>query len=208
MAKPKDPVLIHPLRAEILRALEEEPGATLAELLRRVRTTTGNGNLARNPIAWHLNVLRRAGFLVSAKNGFHRRFYPARGPWLSDLQGCAFVQVPNRLLIARVVLHRPGLTVGEILARLPKPVKHEQVRYVLRGLVGQALIVQTRERGRMVNAPTTRLRRILAALSQCLPAFRWNPPPPPGRKQPDESPRPGLPPPGRGSPRSPFLVMR
>jgi len=191
----------HPLRAQILRFVETEPGLNLAQVVKRLRAETGRSRLARNVVSWHLDILAERGLLAVHRHGSNRCFFPPRGPWMGDLGGCAYVRLHHRWPVVSALVTSDRLSLSEIRSILQPGMNPWHLRHLLRGLAAQGLVQKERDGNVVFYRPTGRLKHIVVALTA---PMRYRVQSSPESRQADQSPRPGplLPPPGAALPLS------
>jgi len=180
------------VREAIRGLVQERPGVSFSDLLKALRGSSGLGpRVGNGSLAWHLQRLERAGLLRGQRSGRYHRYYPNQPPWTQDLAACAYVQVPNRWIVARALARDARLTVPEIQERLQRGMNTWQLRHLLRGLAAEGLVVRTRVGRRVVYEAAPRLARIVELLAPSQPSTSG--------PLPEGPPRPGLPPvPGAG----------
>jgi len=123
-------------RRAILEVVERSPGIPLGVLITRLPYGSGT-------VYHHLQVLERAGLVTTMASGRRRLIYPtapsATAP--PDTRHLVLLSTPTARRIARVIVDRPGCSIGEIFLRTgasPRMVYYNLKQLTAAGLVSSA----------------------------------------------------------------------
>lgn len=126
----EDRLLDHPVRSQVMQAIEAEPGIHYQALVRAVEK--GNGVLEH-----HLRMLRSAGLVKERAASGYTCYFPARTDRrVMDAHAVLKSDVARRVL--DICLQRPGNAVGEVAKAVgvtPKAVSYHLDRFERVGLV-------------------------------------------------------------------------
>jgi DNA-binding transcriptional ArsR family regulator len=119
-------LLEHPVRAQIMQAIESLPGLHAQELARRI-------NRPRSVVEHHLRTLERGGLISAQHSGTRIRYVSKSTP-----RGVLPPAGPSAQRIFQLVQNRPGLTLRELAdqARM----SYRAVHYQVRRLEGEGLV--------------------------------------------------------------------
>jgi len=128
-------------RKKIMDYISEHPGAHLREIGR-------NLNMAMGDVQYQLNVLEKAGHIVSKRMGIYKRFYPSKmfDEMQENIVGILSQETPRKILF--FLLQKPGASHGEI-AKFAK-VSAPTVTWHMKRLIDKGL-VEARREGRDVK---------------------------------------------------------
>ncbi len=129
----RDTVLDTPARRQVLEAVRDHPGATVARLAEHV-------DLDYTTVRYHVNVLEEFDLVTPRRRGRNVRIYPPEG---APRRPAAIRKVPATALgLLQVVVREPGITQSEAARRLG--VTRSTVHWHVERLEGQDLL-ETRE---------------------------------------------------------------
>ena len=121
-------------RGQIFGSIRTQPGITLNEIRKKL-------NMPNGTAVYHLDVLERERFIKSARDGFHRRFYP----WGMKVAKDVFYPSELQRTIMKTIVASPGSTQVEIAGKLG--MKKETLHYHIKKLRRLGIIRMEKEGG-------------------------------------------------------------
>ncbi len=123
-------------RKKIYDYIQEHPGSHLREIGRKL-------DLAIGDIQYQLDILEKAGQVVSKRMGIYKRFFPSKifGERQKDILGTLSQETPRKILL--LLLQKPGADHGEV-ARFAK-VSAPTVTWHMKRLIDEGLVKEHRE---------------------------------------------------------------
>jgi predicted transcriptional regulator len=164
----KDKLLTIPARDTIYRVIQQSPGIHFVELQKQVGSLNGTGNpIGFGALSYHLSQMERFELIVSKREGRFRRYFDVGAKMGADTARIALLQTHPVSLIAKTVLESPGLSQGDLHARIAPAhaMTRQALSYHLRRLAAKELVT-IELTGRFCHyRPTERLARLSSYLS-------------------------------------------
>ncbi|HEX9816802.1 MAG TPA: hypothetical protein VGB18_07470, partial [Candidatus Thermoplasmatota archaeon] len=159
----KDKLLTISARDMIYRVIQQAPGIHFLELQKQVGQAAETANpIGFGALAYHLSQMERFDLIVSKREGRFRRYFDVSAKMGADAARVALLQTNPVNLVARAVLDGPGLSQGDLHARVNPhhPMSRQALSYHLRRLATKELVV-IETRGRFCHyRPTEKLERL------------------------------------------------
>lgn len=140
-------LLEHPVRSELLAAVEQSPGIHFQEIVRRIEK-------GRGTTEHHIRKLVAAGLLVEKAHGGFTCYFPKGAVDRRLMDAAPALKTAGARTVLAAIHASPGSVAAELSARLGMPTS--TINYHLKKLVGAGLVDTTRQ-GRSLALHATTL---------------------------------------------------